>query len=392
MANSKLSRERRPADLLEDPQIRALALELALQQSKAGYWVWDLETGRLAWSREVYAIFGIDRVELNLEDFLKLVHPEDIPRAQAAWTKALADGSALRFDFRRALPDGGVKWLTNYGKARFNAKGIASQFIGTVSERESGCAGDDWLSDSTPNDTDEPLFRPIASVDQLKRLQRDIVARPADDVGRARLEQHLLELLLRGVAPPVEARKTARSLIQRFGATAAVLEAPEDALSSVDGVRAAHLVFLDVVRLAMEWTLRPTREPVRFESASSIVNYLRIAQGYKTKEILRVLFLDRSRHIIGDEIMQEGTVDYTPVNVREIIKRALELSAASLILAHNHPSGDPTPSSKDILTTLKVVEAARTLGIAVDDHIVLSKHGHTSMRALKMIPEPDIER
>jgi len=376
--------------LLDDPEIRLLALELALQQSKCGLWVWDLETDRLAWSPEVYAILGVDQIDLTLDSFIALVHPDDVPRAEDAWSRALADGSAVRVDFRRVSPEGGVKWLTNFGRARYDAKGAACQLVGTVSEMTRPPAEGDCLCDFR-REMEAGVAAPIATVDQLRRFRRDIVTRPADDLGRARIERRILEFLLRYIASPAEARRTARALLHRFGATAAVLEAPKDALFSVDGMDDRHIVLIDVVRLAMEWTLKPTREPVRFESESAIVNYLRIAQGYKMKEVLRVLFLDRSRHIIGDEIMQEGTVDYTPVNVREIIKRALELSAASIILAHNHPSGDPRPSAKDILTTLKIVEAAKTLGIEVDDHIILSKHGHTSMRALKMIPEPDFE-
>jgi DNA repair protein RadC len=107
--------------------------------------------------------------------------------------------------------------------------------------------------------------------------------------------------------------------------------------------------------------------------------------AFESKEHFRILFLDKGNHLIADEQHQTGTVDHTPVYPREVVKRALELSATAVILVHNHPSGDPTPSRADIDMTRAIVEVARPLGIAVHDHLIVGKDGHASLKALKLI-------
>jgi DNA repair protein RadC len=103
------------------------------------------------------------------------------------------------------------------------------------------------------------------------------------------------------------------------------------------------------------------------------------------EELLRILFLDKKNHLIADEVQQEGTVDHTPVYVREVVKRALELSATAIVLVHNHPSGDPTPSRADIEMTRQIVEAAKPLGLVVHDHIIVGRQGHVSFKGLRLI-------
>jgi len=107
--------------------------------------------------------------------------------------------------------------------------------------------------------------------------------------------------------------------------------------------------------------------------------------GFEAREQFRLLFLDKKNRIIADEVQQEGTVDHTPVYVREVVKRALELSATAIILVHNHPSGDPTPSNADIQMTNEIVSAAGKLGIVIHDHIVVGKQGHASFRGLGLL-------
>ena len=107
--------------------------------------------------------------------------------------------------------------------------------------------------------------------------------------------------------------------------------------------------------------------------------------AFSDKEQFRIIFLDKRNQIIADEVQQTGTVDHTPVYPREVVKRGLELSATALILVHNHPSGDPTPSRADIQMTQQIVEIAKPLGISVHDHIIVGKEGHASLKGLKLI-------
>jgi DNA repair protein RadC len=120
-------------------------------------------------------------------------------------------------------------------------------------------------------------------------------------------------------------------------------------------------------------------------SWSAVVDYLRAAMAFEPCEQFRVLFLDKRNHLIADEIHQRGTIDHTPVYPRELVKRAIELGASAILLAHNHPSGDPTPSHADIEMTKAIIAACQTLGIAVHDHVVIGKDGHASFKALKLI-------
>jgi DNA repair protein RadC len=116
-----------------------------------------------------------------------------------------------------------------------------------------------------------------------------------------------------------------------------------------------------------------------------VLDYLRAAQGYEQREQFRVLFLDKTNRLIADEVQGQGTVDHTPVYVREVVKRALELASTAIILVHNHPSGDPAPSRADIDMTRQIVEAAKPLGVTVHDHVIVGKSGHASLKALKLL-------
>jgi len=120
-------------------------------------------------------------------------------------------------------------------------------------------------------------------------------------------------------------------------------------------------------------------------SWSNVLEYCRAAMAFERQDHFRILFLDKGNHLIADEQHQTGTVDHTSVYPREVVKRALELSATAVILVHNHPSGDPTPSRADIDMTRAIVEVARPLGIAVHDHLIVGKDGHASLKALKLI-------
>ena len=198
-------------------------------------------------------------------------------------------------------------------------------------------------------------------------------------------DYELLELILFRALPRRDTKPLAKRLIARFGSFAEVVNAPDARLKEVKDVGDAVVTELKLIRAA---ALRLMRSQVVERSALSswqqVLDYLRAAQGYEQREQFRVLFLDKRNRLIADEVQQEGTVDHTPVYVREVVKRALELSATAIVLVHNHPSGDPTPSRVDIDMTKQIAAAAQSLGITVHDHIIVGREGHASMKALRL--------
>ena len=199
-------------------------------------------------------------------------------------------------------------------------------------------------------------------------------------------DYELLEMLLFRAFPRGDTKPLAKQLLARFGTFAEVINAPEDRLREVAGVGARVIDELKLVRAA---ALRLLRGEIMgrkvLASWSTVIDYCRAAQGFDQKEQFRILFLDRKNQLIADEVQQEGTVDHTPVYVREVVKRALELSATAIILVHNHPSGDTTPSRADIDMTKLIIEAAKPLGVTVHDHIIVGRTGHSSLRGLRLI-------
>jgi len=177
----------------------------------------------------------------------------------------------------------------------------------------------------------------------------------------------------------------AKKLLDEFGSFAEVIAAPEARLQKL-GLGNASITELKVVLAAAQRLLRSQiKNRQVLSSWSSVLDYCRAAQGFAEKEHFRILYLDRRNQLIADEVQQVGTVDHAPVYPREVVKRALELSATAVILVHNHPSGDPTPSRADIQMTQQIIDVARPLGIAVHDHIIVGKDGHVSLKALKLI-------
>ncbi|MGE4167748.1 MAG: DNA repair protein RadC, partial [Xanthobacteraceae bacterium] len=162
--------------------------------------------------------------------------------------------------------------------------------------------------------------------------------------------------------------------------------APASRLAEVRGLGDAAITEFKIVQAAANRLAHGEvkRRPV-LSSWSGVLDYCRATMAFADKEQFRILFLDKRNQLIADEVQQVGTVDHTPVYPREIVKRALELSATALILVHNHPSGDPTPSRADIQMTRSIVEVALPLGIAVHDHIIVGKEGHASFKGLKLI-------
>jgi DNA repair protein RadC len=199
-------------------------------------------------------------------------------------------------------------------------------------------------------------------------------------------DYELLELHLFRTFPRGEVKPLAKALLARFGSLAGVFSASVAELKSVPGVGEAAAVDL---KLLHEAAVRVAREPVRkrtvISSWTALLSYVRLLLANEAREQFRVLFLDKKNQLIADEVMHRGTVDHAPVYPREVMRRALELSASALILVHNHPSGDPTPSQADMDMTRQIVEAGRSLRIAIHDHLVVGCQGVASFRNLGLL-------
>ena len=199
-------------------------------------------------------------------------------------------------------------------------------------------------------------------------------------------DYELLEVYLFRTIPRGDVKPLAKALLMRFGSVGGVLGASISELRSVAGVGEA--VALDL-KLLQEATLRVTREQVTkrpvVSSWSQLLTYVRVAMAHESREQFRVLYLDKRNQLIADEVMNRGTVDHAPVYPREVVRRALELAASAIILVHNHPAGDPTPSGADIAMTKEIVEAARPMRIAVHDHLVVGRDGTASFKALGLL-------
>jgi len=199
-------------------------------------------------------------------------------------------------------------------------------------------------------------------------------------------DYEMLELVLFRAIPRRDVKPLAKELIARFGSFAEVIAAPIERLKEVAGLGEAAITDLKIVQAAANRLLRgEVKKRHVLSSWSSVLDYCRTAMAFESKEHFRILFLDKGNHLIADEQQQTGTVDHTPVYPREVVKRALELSATAAILVHNHPSGDPSPSRADIDMTKAIIEVARPLGIAVHDHLIVGKDGHASLKGLNLI-------
>jgi DNA repair protein RadC len=199
-------------------------------------------------------------------------------------------------------------------------------------------------------------------------------------------DYELLELVLFRAIPQRDIKPLAKELIAKFGSFAEVIAAPPQRLAEVKGMGSAAVTELKIVQAAASRLARGQvqKRPV-LSSWSNVIDYCRTAMAFSDKEQFRLLFLDKRNQLIADEVQQTGTVDHTPVYPREVVKRALELSATALILVHNHPSGDPAPSRADIQMTQAIIEVAKPLGISVHDHIIVGKEGHASFKGLRLI-------
>ena len=199
-------------------------------------------------------------------------------------------------------------------------------------------------------------------------------------------DYELLELTLFAALPRRDTKPLAKALLARFGSFAEVIAAPRARLLEIPGVGenvANHLKIVEAAAQRLGKTSVMGRTAL--SSWSALLDYCTAAMARSDREEFRVLFLDRKNVLVADEVQNKGTVDHAPVYPREIVKRALELSASAMILVHNHPSGDSTPSKADIAMTREIVTAAKALGIAVHDHLVIGRAGHSSFKSLGLL-------
>ncbi|MEX0285013.1 MAG: DNA repair protein RadC [Paracoccaceae bacterium] len=220
--------------------------------------------------------------------------------------------------------------------------------------------------------------QPSYIADHRKRLRARFMEGGADAVP----DYELLELVLFRSIPRKDVKPLARALLDQFGDFNHVLSAPPARLADVNGVGEAVITDLKIVEAAAHRLARSKvlQKPV-ISSWDAVLDYCRTAMAHRETEQFRVLFLDRKNTLIADEAQAQGTVDHVPVYPREIAKRALELNASALILVHNHPSGDPTPSQSDIDMTNRVESACGALGLTLHDHLIVGKSAELSFRA-----------
>lgn len=199
-------------------------------------------------------------------------------------------------------------------------------------------------------------------------------------------DYELLEMLLFSAIPRRDVKPLAKQLLAVFGSLAGVLGAAPAELEKVKGVSGNTAALIKVVHALHQRALRgQVMQKPMLASWQKLVDYCTVAMAEEKREQFRVLFLNRKNQLIADEVQQTGTVDHAPVYPREIVKRALELGATAMILVHNHPSGDPTPSDSDIAMTEEIIRAAVVLDIMVHDHLIISRSGYTSFKSMGLL-------
>jgi DNA repair protein RadC len=245
-------------------------------------------------------------------------------------------------------------------------------------------AGAAWLAPmaaKTSDIQDQPAETPHYHGHRMRLRERFHGAGPD-----ALSDYELLEMVLFAAQPRRDMKPLAKSLLKKFGSFAEVIHAPEARLREVKGVGDVTINGLKLIAAAASRIAKgQLKQRTMLSSWNDVIDYCHTSMAFADKEQFRILFLDKRNQLIADEVQQVGTVDHTPVYPREVIKRALELSATAILLVHNHPSGDPTPSQADIQMTRAIIDIAGPLGIAVHDHIIVGKNGHASLKGLKLI-------
>jgi DNA repair protein RadC len=228
--------------------------------------------------------------------------------------------------------------------------------------------------------------KPAAETPHYSGHRDRLRARFAEGGDRGMPDYELLELVLFRAMPRRDVKPVAKALIARFGSFGEVIGAAPERLQEIEGIGESVALDLKIVEAAARrMTKGAARERTVLGSWADVLDYCRTAMAFADREEFRLLFLDKRNGLIADEVQGSGTVDHTPVYPREIVRRALELSATAIVLVHNHPSGDTTPSSADIRMTQEIISISKPMGITVHDHIIVGRHGHSSFRGLKLI-------
>jgi len=249
-----------------------------------------------------------------------------------------------------------------------------------LAEQRADTNGDDLFpsaQEAADGERDKPGDKPH-HLGHRQRLRERFVQSGPQALG----DYELLELLLFYSVPQKDTKPIAKALLERFGSLAGVLGADIGELSEIANVKHNSAIHLKAIQAVMERTLRGqvvARQVIT--SWQALLDYCAVAMGHAKTEQFRILFLDTKNQLIADEVQQRGTVNHTPVYPREVVKRALDLGASAIILVHNHPSGDPTPSRADIDMTRQIADAGRPLGITVHDHLVIGRGRHVSFKS-----------
>jgi DNA repair protein RadC len=201
----------------------------------------------------------------------------------------------------------------------------------------------------------------------------------------ALLDHELVEYLLALAIPRRDTKPLARTLLKEFGSLGALFDADPAALARA-GLSEGAAAAIKIARASALRLLRSeaARRPL-LTNWQALADYLHADMAHRAIEAVRVLHLNTKNMLIRDELVAEGSIDQAPVYVREIVRRALDLGSAAIILVHNHPSGDPSPSRQDIALTRQIIDAGSTLGVSVHDHVIIGAKGHASLRALGLI-------
>ncbi len=214
------------------------------------------------------------------------------------------------------------------------------------------------------------------------RLRARLIAGGED----ALADHELIEYLLMTAIPRRDVKPLARTLIDRFGGLAGVLCADARTLANHPGMGETSAAAMKIVALSARRLARAgVKDQPILSSWQALIDYLMIDMAHLTVERVRVLYLDARNRLIADEVQNEGSLDEAAIHPREVIRRAMDLGAAAVILVHNHPSGSPEPSRADIQMTNRIAEAGRLLGITVHDHVIVGRQGHVSLKAKGLI-------